>query len=278
MNRPQIASRFFSLATTAFLMSCSSSSGVSKIRPPGPDDMPVSTLTEGGAVTLGFSGSTIRQSTSVSSIRLTEVPITVGEFRGCVEAGACSPPSLPSLSCRSPREASPLAGATFGMKQDQLPVTCATFIEASSYCSWVGGRLPSLAEWLHAARGPEPAPYSWGDDPPSCAKHPRFFDVDGSCSDLAGDNAQQLLFQVRNHPDGKSPSGAQDILSGSAELVHDSRESSLLCNARTSPCLVLGGRAGEIMGVQSVPELRDIQLSTYAAPLFTFRCAWEASR
>jgi hypothetical protein len=38
-------------------------------------------------------------------------------------------------------------------KGDQLPVESATWFEADAYCKAVGGRLPTEAEWKHAAMG-----------------------------------------------------------------------------------------------------------------------------
>ena len=47
--------------------------------------------------------------------------------------------------------------------RDNWPVTSMTWLGAQAFCSWIGGRLPTEAEWEFAARGPDGLVYPWGN-------------------------------------------------------------------------------------------------------------------
>jgi biopolymer transport protein ExbD len=51
------------------------------------------------------------------------------------------------------------------------PANCIDGYAARAWCQAHGGDLPTEAQWLRAAKGPNPdAPYAWGDEPPSARR------------------------------------------------------------------------------------------------------------
>ena len=76
----------------------------------------------------------------LEAFEIANTEVTVAQYRACVEAGACSD-AKGDYRCnyRVPG-------------QDDYPVVCVTLEQAQTYSRWVGGALPSEAQWEYAAR------------------------------------------------------------------------------------------------------------------------------
>lgn len=102
-----------------------------------------------------------------SGFCLAETEVTVADYRRCLSSGRCLSPAAPetvnSLRCSGDRATWTAAGDG----DESLPMSCLLWGEATAACSFVGGRLPTEAEWERAARGRDDRPFAWGRMPPS---------------------------------------------------------------------------------------------------------------
>ena len=149
---------------------------------------------------------------SQSEFWLDQTEVTNGQYRICVEAGVCDPPlELGSFSRDIYFES-----AEF----NQYPVINLTEAMAAEYCSWVGGRLPTEAEWAYAARGPEGNIFPWGNEfDPTKLNY-----CDASCpgvSDPDYDDGYPDTSPVGSFPEGASWVGALDLSGNVREWVSD---------------------------------------------------------
>jgi formylglycine-generating enzyme required for sulfatase activity len=139
--------------------------------------------------------------------------VTNAQYQQCVETGACKPPASSSSDTR----ATYYGDATY----NDYPVVNVNWEQANTYCEWVGGRLPTEAEWEYAARGPEGRRYPWGDEYDgtrldSCDVNCGYAWAEEQFDDGYGDTAP-----VGSYPEGASWCGALDLAGNAWEWVAD---------------------------------------------------------
>lgn len=238
-------------------------------RPPRPDEVPSSVSLTGGPLTTGFTIGRSRGEASVSSFSITRYPITVGEYKQCISAGACTAPSRSEGPCAerfrasSTHRVSRVDGNTFGV-DDQLPITCTNDSQAEAYCAWQGATFPSADQMVLAARGAAPQRYPWGAEPPNCEQHPGGLD-----SRFVPCSTSPIDFRVGTHPKGHSPVGMEDVLLTEGELLRSTSDALLSsCRGPAPICIVRGVYPG------SIDSLGTSASKGKSAPITSFRCVW----
>jgi formylglycine-generating enzyme required for sulfatase activity len=89
--------------------------------------------------------------TTLDAFSIDDVPVLVRDYRRCVEAGGCQAEGTASEGVSSYRLNSQACPFRPGGDEDAA-MTCVTWSQASDYCHWRGGRLPSDAEWDRVMR------------------------------------------------------------------------------------------------------------------------------
>jgi formylglycine-generating enzyme required for sulfatase activity len=143
-----------------------------------------------------------------ANAELTRSEITVAQYRACVTAKACSPPSGHG-DCNWAHA-----------DREDHPVNCVTHRQAAEVCAWAGGRLPAESEWVAEASSAGARAFPWGDDEPTCD---RAVFEDGCkptstapvCSRPAGNSVSGLCDMAGNVAEWMDPgAGAMRILRG----------------------------------------------------------------
>lgn len=138
------------------------------------------------------------ESHPLAPFELDRTEVTVGAYRACVEAGACSAPEPTFDRGNYHREG-----------HEDHPVTHVRADQAEEFCAWVGKRLPTEWEWQWAAQGGTRASlYPWGNAEPTCDL--AAFD-DPSVSVTEKSCGRHGPWPVGSRPKGANPDGVLDL-------------------------------------------------------------------
>jgi formylglycine-generating enzyme len=218
----------------------------------------------GGAFTMGSSSPRApanerpARPVSVDPFWIDQTEVSVGAYRGCVEAGVCARPVRSSKAC------------TYG-KADDLPVSCVHWRDADTFCRHAGKRLPTEREWEFAARGPYKLAFPWGGRP-SCAYAATL------TGELTGKTCSPGPAKVGSHPWGASVFGVQDMSGNVEEWTADWYTESPGDDAspRVGAAHVLRGGSWSSLPSLSRTTSRSWGSAMEAGPTVGFRCARDA--
>ncbi len=215
-----------------------------------------------------FRAEGIAHRVTLSAFELDRFEVTVEKYKRCVDAGECRGAGFAAGDVRFDRP--------------QYPVTHVRWDDATSYCRFVSGRLPTEAEWEYAARGETGREFPWGD------VYNTHICNHGSLAsdDTDGTDGYLGLAPVGSFPSGKTPEGIHDLAGNVGEWVadyyhEDENGFGYAAKAATNPAgsttgafrVVRGGSYGD-----AAPWMRSAarQALSYASgPHVGFRCAYD---
>ncbi|MFT5683447.1 MAG: hypothetical protein ACI8RZ_004379 [Myxococcota bacterium] len=184
---------------------------------------------------------------SVGSFSIDRTEVSYAEYQKCQRIGDCT---------RLRRWDNSYAAVDL----PRLPVVGVDWEQASAYCRWRGGRLPTEGEWEDAATRRRQA-WPWGDSTLSCTRA----NYEG-CT-YGGPLPTDTL------PDGESPAGVRHLIGNVWEWTATTETLQRIIPVRSTRQAVLRG------GGWSTAE-SDLEAARYLAgtkrisPIYGFRCAY----
>ncbi len=138
----------------------------------------------------------------LSAFGIDRTEVSYAAYRRCVAANVCTPSRVSDADSR--------------VSDPSHPVTGITFKDAVRYCAWVGGTLPTEAQWEKAARGTTPRTFPWGNLWNSrLANHGRGLGAEDPI------DGYSYAAPVNAFVDARSPYGVLNMAGNVAEMVAD---------------------------------------------------------
>src|SRR5262249_29210353 len=131
--------------------------------------------------------------------------VTQEDYQACVAAGGCSDP-----------DAGYFASGSSDEPPNRLPVGGVSWEQAWAYCAWKKKRLPTEAEWEHAAGGPPDSTVLWCGTTPATATC-----LQANISACGSQTPGLSPRPVGELPAGKSAYGVYDMEGNVTEWVND---------------------------------------------------------
>ncbi len=156
---------------------------------------------------------------AAAGVEMARNEVTLDAYKMCYHAGACSLDGVDSVvykrggahyqgSCHW-NDYQPDHADIFDRMN---PMNCVSVSDAEAFCDWVGGRLPTYAEWVAEATNGGQRAYPWGNEKPSCERAVVLDDpMEPGCG--------KHWWKVCSKPLGNSASGLCDMIGNVSEYV-----------------------------------------------------------
>lgn len=132
---------------------------------------------------------------TIKGFLLDKTEVTNEAYMKCVHAGVCR-------MYRTDAAVKFHAGPDSAFRHPKQPISAVSWKDAQTYCKWKGKRLPTEAEWEHAARGNDGRKYPWGNHPP---------DHTDGCFSGSPPPCNGHTAPVGSYPAGAGPYGHLDL-------------------------------------------------------------------
>lgn len=137
---------------------------------------------------------------TLSAFCMDSTEVTVAAYRMC-----------PTSICGAPSTSDACNWTSTPGARENHPINCVDWYQATAYCRWRGGDLPTEAQWEYAARGTDGRTYPWGPEAPSSQLCWSGMAVRSSTCEVGYSDSHF----------GNSPFGLQDMAGNVWEWVQD---------------------------------------------------------